>query len=65
MSNIDNNEELELGAYNEHNGIDLYCCNCGASFEETSNGFYSPIQYASDYENRECPQCLKDLGYEF
>ena len=49
----------QLGKYENGNGLDIYCCRCGASFEETCKGFYPPIKYESDIEDRECEECLK------
>ena len=55
----------QLGKYEKGNGIVIYCCKCGQSFEETCGGFYKPIKYESDYHDRECQECLEELGHEF
>jgi hypothetical protein len=57
-----NEKELTLMPYENHNGILLYCGNCGAEFEETSEGYYEPIKYESDKHNRECRRCLTSEG---
>ena len=55
-------EKLILMPYNRHNGIVIYCKNCGSEFEETAVGHYNPIEYESDKKNRECIRCLSELG---
>lgn len=55
----------QLGKYEKGNGMDIYCCRCGTCFEETCNGFYPPIKYESDFNDRQYQQCLKELGHEF
>ena len=56
------NEKLILMPYDFHNGILIYCKNCGAEFEETAEGYYNPIEYETDKTNRECRRCLSQLG---
>jgi hypothetical protein len=58
---IEKEQELVLLPYNGSNGIMIYCSNpdCYCEFEETSNGYYSPIKYESEQYNRLCPTCLK------
>jgi hypothetical protein len=58
-------EELPLMPYSYGNGILIYCCNpdCYSEFEETANGYYSPIKYESDKHNRKCRRCLIESGY--
>jgi hypothetical protein len=56
-------KELILIPYTSNNGIIICCKNCGSEFEETSNGYYQPIQHENDKYNRECPKCLYELGY--
>ena len=48
--------------YDNHNGIVIYCKNCGSGFEETAGGYYPPINYEIDKKNRECRRCLTELG---
>ena len=55
-------KELTLMPYGGGNGILIYCKNCGSEFEETAEGYYSPIKYESDRHNRECRRCLTQLG---
>ena len=55
-------KELTLMPYGNHNGIVIYCKNCGSEFEETAEGYYPPIKYESDKHNRECRRCLTELG---
>ena len=55
-------KELILASYGNNNGICIYCKDCGREFEETCNGYYSPIKYESDKYNRYCFQCLISLG---
>ena len=57
-------KELHLMPYGNHNGIVIYCCNpdCYCEFEETANGYYSPIKYESDKYNRKCRRCLIESG---
>ena len=59
---MNNENELTLMPYGNHNGIVIYCKNCGNEFEETADGYYSPIKYESDKYNRECLKCLTELG---
>ena len=55
---METREELPLMPYGNHNGIVIYCKNCGSEFEETCEGYYQPIKYESDKYDRECKQCL-------
>jgi len=60
---ITNEDNMEfLMPYNGFNGITIYCKNCGADFEETCNGYYNPIKHENDKYDRECHNCLKELG---
>jgi hypothetical protein len=55
-------EELILMPYGNHNGIVIYCKNCYAEFEETANGYYTPLKYESEKYDRYCTICLSQLG---
>lgn len=57
---MENEIELDLDIYGNHNGIVIICKNCGWEFEETANGYYEPLRYESDKYNRECPSCLNN-----
>lgn len=59
---MENEKELTLMPYGNHNGIVICCKNCGSEFEETSEGYYPPIKYESDKHNRLCRRCLTELG---
>lgn len=54
--------KLKLLPYGNHNGLLIYCKNCGCEFEETAEGHYNPIKYESDKHNRKCRKCLIELG---
>lgn len=62
LNRMENEKELTLMPYGNHNGILIYCKNCGSEFEETAEGYYPPIKYESDKHNRECRRCLTELG---
>jgi transcription elongation factor Elf1 len=55
-------KKLNLMPYNVHNSIVVICKRCGCEFEETAGGYYEPIEYESDYYDRECRRCLTELG---
>jgi len=55
-------KKLRLSSYGNNNGIVIYCKNCCCEFEETANGYYSPIEYESDKHNRYCYRCLIQMG---
>jgi len=58
-----NDKELVLIPYiKNRNGIIISCSHCGSEFEETADGYYSPIKYESDKYDRECRRCLTELG---
>jgi hypothetical protein len=59
---MENEKELTLMPYGNGNGLLIYCKNCGTEFEETSEGYYTPIKFESDKKNRECRKCLIELG---
>ena len=62
LNRMENEKELTLMPYGNHNGILIYCKNCGSEFEETAEGYYPPIKYESDKHNRECRRCLTEIG---
>ncbi len=62
INRMENEKELTLMPYGNHNGIVIYCKNCGSEFEETAEGYYPPIKYESDKHNRYCRRCLTELG---
>lgn len=62
LNRMENEKELTLMPYGDHNGIVICCKNCGSEFEETSEGYYPPIKYESDKHNRLCRRCLTELG---
>jgi hypothetical protein len=59
---MNNEKELILMPYVNHNGIVICCKSCGSEFEETAEGYYQPIKYESDKYNRKCKRCLAELG---
>ena len=58
-------KKLIMGQYKRtahgSNGILIYCSHCGSEIEETSNGFYPPIEYEEEKYNRECENCRESL----
>ena len=54
-------KELTLIPYGNHNGIVIYCKNCGSEFEETDGGYYMPIKYETDKHDRYCRRCRESL----
>ena len=49
-------------AYTPSTSIVIVCKRCGCDFEETAGGYYAPLQFEEEKQNRECRKCLSELG---